>query len=412
MAIPNDDELLRLLRGGESHRVEFKESMSGDAANAVREAACAFANDLPGDGLPGVVFVGVRDDGSPTGAPITDELLRQLADVKTDGNIVPPPSLFVEKRSLAGSEVAVMAVLPSDSPPARCRGRIHVRTGSRRGVATEQDERILNERRRHGQRPFDIEPVPSARLSDLNLTFFENDYLPQAFAPDMLEANDRTREQRLASLKMIAAPDDPTPTALGLLVLGKSPQNFIPGAYVQFLKIEGTDLADPIADGEDLRGSVSDVIRRLDEKINAHNRVAIDLTSARTERRESLHSIPALRQITRNAVMHRAYEATNAPTRVTWFADRVEVISPGGLYGSVNKENFGAPGVTDYRNPNLAEAMRTIGLVQRFGVGIALARRLMEEAGHPPMKLRPTESHVIVEAPALPPKTPNPNSSR
>lgn len=25
MAIPNDDELLRLLRGGESHRVEFKE---------------------------------------------------------------------------------------------------------------------------------------------------------------------------------------------------------------------------------------------------------------------------------------------------------------------------------------------------------------------------------------------------
>lgn len=82
MAIPNDNELLRLLRGGESHRVEFKESLSGDAANRVREAACAFANDLPGDGLPGVAFVGVRDDGSPTGAPVTDELLRQLADVK------------------------------------------------------------------------------------------------------------------------------------------------------------------------------------------------------------------------------------------------------------------------------------------------------------------------------------------
>lgn len=79
MAIPNDNELLRLLRGGESHRVEFKESLSGDAANRVREAACAFANDLPGDGLPGVAFVGVRDDGSPTGAPVTDELLRQLA---------------------------------------------------------------------------------------------------------------------------------------------------------------------------------------------------------------------------------------------------------------------------------------------------------------------------------------------
>ena len=397
MAIPNDDELLRLLHSGESHRVEFKESLSGDAANKVREAACAFANDLPGDGLPGVVFVGVRDDGSPTGLPVTDELLRQLADVKTDGNIVPPPSLFVEKRSLEGAEVAVMAVLPSDSPPVRCRGRIHVRTGSRRGVATEQDERILNERRRHGQRPFDLEPVPSARLSDLNLTFFENDYLPQAFAPDILEANDRTREQRLASLKMIAAPDDATPTVLGLLVLGKSPQDFIPGAYVQFLKIEGTDLADPIADSEDIRGSVSDVIRRLDEKINAHNRVAVDITSARTERRDSLYPIVALQQITRNAVMHRAYEATNAPVGVTWFADRVEVISPGGLYGSVSKENFGMRGVVDYRNPNLAEAMRALGLVQRFGMGINLARQLLEEAGHPQLTLSPIDSHVMVE---------------
>lgn len=383
MAIPNDDELLRLLRGGESHRVEFKQSLSGGAANAVREAACAFANDLPGDGLPGVVFVGARDDGTPTGAPVTDELLRQLADVKTDGNIVPPPSLFVEKRMLAGSEVAVMAVLPSDSPPVRYRGRVHVRTGSRRGAATEQDERMLNERRRHGLRPFDLEPVPSSKVSDLNLTFFENDYLPQAFAPDVLEANDRTREQRLASLKMIASPDDPTPTVLGLLVLGKSPQDFIPGAYVQFLRIEGTELADPIVDAEDIRGAVSDVLRRLDDKLIAHNRVAVDLTSARTERRDSLYPVAALQQITRNAVMHRAYEATNAPARVTWFSDRVEALSPGGLYGSVNKDNFGSPGATDYRNPNLAEAMRTLGFVQRFGVGISLARRLLQEAGHP-----------------------------
>ena len=398
MAIPNDDELLRLLHGGGSHRVEFKESLSGGAANAVREAACAFANDLPGDGLPGVIFVGVRDDGSPTGAPVTDELLRQLADVKTDGNIVPPPSLFVEKRLLDGGEVAVMAVLPSDSPPVRCKGRIHVRTSSRRGVATEQDEHILNERRRHGQRPFDLEPIPSARLSDLNLTFFENDYLPQAFAPDVLEMNDRTREQRLASLKMIAAPDDPTPTALGMLVLGKSPRDFIPGAYALFLRIDGTDLADPIIDSEEAKGTVWETLRRLDDKIIAHNRVAVDLTSARTERRESSYPVAALQQITRNAVMHRAYEATNAPTRVTWFADRVEVISPGGLYGNVNEGNFGAPGVTDYRNPNLAESMRTMGLVQRFGVGIALARRLMEEAGHPAPVFSVIGNFVKVEA--------------
>ena len=87
-----DDELTALLEAGESDGVEFKEALTGGAAEAIREAICAFANDLPGHGLPGAVFVGVRDDGSAAGLPITDELLRQLADMKTDGNIVPPPS--------------------------------------------------------------------------------------------------------------------------------------------------------------------------------------------------------------------------------------------------------------------------------------------------------------------------------
>ena len=48
-------------------------------------------------------------------------------------------------------------------------------------------------------------------------------------------------------------------------------------------------------------------------------------------------------------------------------ADRIEVLSPGGAFGVVTVENFGQPGLTDYRNPNLAEAMKYLGYVQRFG---------------------------------------------
>jgi len=76
------------------------------------------------------------------------------------------------------------------------------------------------------------------------------------------------------------------------------------------------------------------------------------------------------------APMHR-YEATNAPVRVYWFDDRIEIHNPGGPFGSVTQENFGRPGVTDYRNPNLAEALRALGFVQRFGAGIAIARRAL-----------------------------------
>jgi ATP-dependent DNA helicase RecG len=44
----SDSELETLLQNKESDRVEFKESYKGDAPEKVRQAICAFANDLPG----------------------------------------------------------------------------------------------------------------------------------------------------------------------------------------------------------------------------------------------------------------------------------------------------------------------------------------------------------------------------
>ena len=201
-----DKELLQIIETGESDAVEIKESSSGSARERIREAICAFANDLPDHRKPGLILVGVKDDITLGTTPITDELLCQLADMKTDGNIVPPPSLI--------------------------------------------------------------------------------------------------------------------------------------------------------------------------------------------EKRTALYPIEAVQQITRNAIMHRTYEGTNAPVHVYWYNDRIEVLSPGGVFGGITAENFGKPGFVDYRNPNLAEAMRTFELVQRFGVGIRIARRLLAEAGHPEPKFEINSTHA------------------
>ena len=175
-----DTELGELIRQGESFRVEYKETLDGNAPTRLREAVCAFANDLPGSGQAGVVFVGLTDNGELSDLRVDDRLLTQMNSIKTEGDIVPPPSLLVEKRTLQGGAVAVVTVLPSDSPPVRYRGAIHVRSGPQRGIATEQDERILNERRRARTIPFDIQPVPGATLSDLSLRPFDEEYLPRA----------------------------------------------------------------------------------------------------------------------------------------------------------------------------------------------------------------------------------------
>ena len=396
MTTLGNEDLIRLLNEGESDRVECKESLSGNAATKIREAICAFANDLPGYGKPGVVFVGVRNDRTVAGVTVTDELLRQLADMKTDGNIVPPPSMTVGKWAVDDKDVAVVTVQPSDSPPVRCRGRVEIRIGPRRGIATAQEERILNEKRRYGDIPFDIQPIHYATLGDLNLTQFENEYLNQAFAPDILEANDRSLNEQLAATKMIVSPDEPTPTVLGMLVLGKRTLDYLPGAYVQFLRFFGNELTDPISDEEQISGTITDMLRRLDEKLNGHNRTAVDFTSGPVERRVSTYPVVAIQQIARNAVMHRLYEGNNTPIRVYWYNNRIEIMSPGGVFGSVTVENFGQPGITAYRNPNLAEAMRSLGFVQRYGIGIPLARRLLQEAGHPEIEFHADMNNVLV----------------
>jgi ATP-dependent DNA helicase RecG len=396
----SDQDLERMLADIESDFAERKESFKGDAPAKVREAVCAFANDLPGRGQPGVIFIGARDDGSPSGLAITDELLLQLADIKTDGNIVPPPTLTVAKHVLRGAEMAVVTVWPADSPPARFKGRIWIRVGPRRAIATAQDERILNEKRRYHDPHFDAQPVPAATLAALSRRRFEEDYLRSAFDAEVLAANERSYEQRLAAAKMILAVDEPTPTVAGILVLGTRPRDFIPSAYVQFLRVAGREWGDPVHDEAVLEGPIEDMIRRVDEKLAAHNRTAVDFTSGPVETRSSTYPMAALQQLVRNAVMHRTYEGTNSPVRLYWFDDHIEIISPGGPYGIVTAETFGQPGVVDYRNPILAEAMRVLGLVQRFGFGIATARRELRINNHPEPEfiVEPTRVHCTVRA--------------
>ena len=372
----------------ESELVERKRSLQGDGPTEIREAVCAFANDLPDHGRSGVIFVGADDVGRPHGTPVTDRLLRQLADIKTDGNIVPPPTLSVARHTLQDTPIAVVLVQPSDTPPVRYRGRTWIRVGSRRAIATIQDERILNEKRRYRDPHFDAIPIPTARIEDLDLRRFEEEYLPQAVDPATLAENDRTIEQRLAALKMIGSDDSPTPTIAGILALGKSPQEFLPGAYVQFLRIAGKDLSDPITDAARCDGPLMGLVGRLDDKLRAHNRTAVDFRSADREVRTLGYPLPALQQLARNAIMHRTYEGTNSPVHVYWFDDRIEITSPGGPYGAVSADNFGRPGLVDYRNPILAESMRVLGLVQRYGAGIPSARRDLRDNGQPEPEFR------------------------
>ncbi|MEB3886012.1 ATP-binding protein [Lyngbya sp. CCY1209] len=389
----DDGELEQLFRDLESDRVERKASDSD--RNKIRQAICAFANDLPNHRQPGVIFVGVNDDGSCADLTITDDLLLRLADMRSDGNILPFPVLTVSQKAIDNCEVVAIVVEPSDAPPVRFNGRTWIRVGPRRATATPEEERRLNEKRRAGDLPFDLRPFPSATITDLNLEFFQQSYLPFVLAPEVLEENRRSLTQQLASVRFTTPEPDLYPTVLGILVVGTDPKQFVPGNYVQFLRIEGTELGDPIKDQKEIDGSIWDILRQLDEVLRINISVATDITGDAVEMQQPDYPIEALRQFARNAVMHRSYEQTNAPVKIYWFSDRIEIQNPGGLFGQVNRENFGR-GATDYRNPHLAEVMKNLGYVQRFGYGIPTAKRALERNGNPPPEFLLDDTYTTV----------------
>jgi ATP-dependent DNA helicase RecG len=388
----SDAELSDLLRDLESDRVERKASPKD--RDDIRQAICAFANDLPGHRQPGVIFVGVDDSGKCVSRTITDEELLTLSNIRSDGNIQPLPTIRVQKRTINNCSLIVIEVQPADSPPVRFNGRVWIRVGPRRAQATLDDERRLLEKRRWGNLAFDQQPVPGADLTDLNLETFRLTYLPNAVSIEVLEANGRTIEEQLAALRFLAR--NGAPTVAAMLLFGKDPTYWIPGAYVQFLRFVGTT-TDDIQNQKELRGPLSDVLRQLDELLEINITTPSDFSSERLERRQSDYPLVALQQLVRNAVMHRNYESSNAPVRIYWFSDRIEIHSPGGLYGQVTRENFGHPSATDYRNPTVAEAMKVLGYVQRFGLGITTAQKALLQNNNPPAEFDfQSGTHVLV----------------
>ena len=388
-----DDELLELLRGGERDRVEFTREWKD--ADKIGRAICAFANDLPGHGKPGVVFVGVDDSGKPVGLTITDLLLQRLGEFKASGRILPLPSLTVGKRTLDGAEVAVVTTEPHPHPPVRYKHDCWVRVGPRQSRATPVEETQLAEKGREGNQPFDQRLVrPPVILDGLDLGNFR-DYLRRAVSAETLAENMRDEEHQLQS-HQFAGPGGQLFNA-GLLCFAHDCDRRIPGAYVQFIRYPGTEMSDRPKVQREIRGTIFRQLKTAEESIETH--IATPAIIGKKTRVDFPdYPAAALRQLINNAVLHRSYEGelANTPVHFYWFDDHIEIRSPGGLYGGVSESDFGKPGVVGYRNPKLAEALKTMGFVERHGFGIYEARKAMEKNGNPPPEFQLDGNRVTV----------------
>ena len=183
------DEILILLKSPETYRIE--RTISTGNMDKFCEAICAFANDLPDSRKKGYLFIGVNDDGSLSGLKVDDALLKKISGIRSDGNILPLPVMSVDKFEFPDGDLLVAEVSPSLIPPVRYRGRVFVRVGPRRDIASEAEERILTERRIAYMATFDATPCLGSTLDDLYLDYIKENYLPSVIDSEILSHDNR-----------------------------------------------------------------------------------------------------------------------------------------------------------------------------------------------------------------------------
>jgi len=394
-----EPELLALMSELESFRVE--RTISTTDTDKFREAICSFANDMPNSGQTGYLLIGVDDKtGKAKGINVSDQLLQQLVSYRSDGTILPPPALVAYKHTLSSGEgdVAVVEVLPAHNPPVRYKGRVCIRSGPRRGVANEAEERILTERRIAAAKPFDMQACIGSQLDDLAMDMFLNTYRVAAIARDVLDENHRPVEQQMASLRLFDLAKN-CPTHAAILLFAKDPLQWLPHAYIQYVHFPGTEMDDQPLMEKRFSGDLLTMLRELDAFVRYLPTTRPVEVSTLRETTVYDFAPAAIRELLMNAVAHRSYEAAS-PIRFYRFSNRLEIISPGPLYGEATPANF--PRQTSYRNPVVAEALAVLGFVNQYGRGVLRAQSALAANGSPAAQFEFGDTFFGVKIPARP----------
>lgn len=370
-------QLQHLLSNTESAHVE--RTTSTDNMDKLCQAICAFSNDVSGSGKNGYLIIGVHDNGKLSGLKVDDKLLLKISNIRTDGNILPQPVMTVEKFSFDDGDVLVTEVQPSEFSPVRYRGRVWVRVGPRKSIATEAEEKILTERRLSNVHTFDAMPCLGTTLDDLDIAIIKKEYLPKAVAEEVLSEDKRTIDKQLASLGLYDLRYN-CPTNGAIVLFCVNPERYLHGSYIQYVRFKGKDRAGDIINEHKFSGNLCRELPKVDTFIETSIAQKRPIPVS-VLREETFSKYPnwATRELLMNAIMHRDYE-TNAPVQFYEYDDRIEVQNPGGLYGKVTPDNF--PNVSDYRNPFIAEAMKVLGYVNRFSRGVYRVQKELMENGN------------------------------
>ncbi len=379
---------------GEDSQTEFKSVARTDYrldADEIAKQLAALANSGGGE-----LFVGVEDDGTPTGVGSVqqaDVLMRQIVSASQQ-NLHPPLWCAIAKHRL-DEQIIVVVTVPGFHPqrPFRARNIYYVRDASTSRQATREElERILQSESFH----FDEQAVSGATKEDLDQGAIDN-FLSSAYsaALDM-----DTRLRYLIALHCLTAGE--VPTVSGVLMFGKDPQRWLPDARISAVRLPGVSISGTFLDQAEIGGRLIDQADGATAFLSRHLSSPAKIEGL--QRVESGIPLEVLREAVMNALAHRDYRAASQ-IRVLVFDDRFEIVNPGTLLNHLTLDSIRIGGISQRRNPVIAAVLARAHRRENLGLGVPEMLRLLHVRGLPEPAFEQTGGHFRITVRLQPQRT-------
>ena len=357
----SDEEIRRQLRLGEDSRWEFKEiRFAGNVPKTpsrddLADEIAAFANTEGG-----VLLCGVTDAGDVAGMSREqmDELERLLVEVCTD-TVKPPIRPVVLRRELDEGRPFLLVEIPQghaqhDSPG----GSFHRVGSSKRQMTSDERLRLAQRRGQARFLWFDKQPVPETGFGSLDESLWK---------PLLSVEGAADPESALEKMGLLTTDENGTTraTVAGVLLCTSSPEEWLPNACIVATFYRGKERGLGQIDAQTITGPLNRQIAEAVAFALRNMRVGAYKNPARTDLPQ--YSEAALFEAIVNAVVHRDYSIRGSRIRLSMFADRVEINSPGGLPNNQTIDSMADRQST--RNEGLASVLGRMPVASIRGSG-------------------------------------------
>lgn len=339
---------------GESRILEFKKELPHDSMKWVKTVV-AFAN-----GAGGRILIGVTNKCEAVGiSENTDIFILRDKISDTISQMCEPQIMFdIYQESVEEKLLLVIEVFPGNDTPyfIKTLGKengtfIRLNASTRLADSTTLDELELRKKRKY----YDEQLMTELEVKDTDIKNICYDFSKRA--------KKVITEENLLNMHLIQKVENKlVATKAFAIFIGK--HDYL--SRIQCARFKGTDRVH-FVDKKDFSGPLLEQIDGAYNFVLNHINMAIGINGIV---HDEIYELPkqAIRELIVNAAIHRNYMIASS-VQVAVYDDRVEISSPGSLYGSLTLEEA-LSGRSSIRNKILASVCERLNVIEGWGTGL------------------------------------------